>query len=159
MDTGGKERATMKWRFLSALVMVLAVCALMQGGREARASDDAPGVLVVCSDSVKVIALPKNTLQDMYLGRKSRWDDGQKIELAVLKDSPATELFLRLYTGKTPQQFSIYWDKLAFTGKGSGPKAFPTPQALVDYVRNTPGAIGFIPLDLYTGQIKSISID
>ena len=40
--------------------------------------------------------------------------------------------FLRMYVGKTPQQFKNYWKSQVFTGRGKAPEAFTSPDELMN---------------------------
>jgi ABC-type phosphate transport system substrate-binding protein len=150
----------MKWRIIPALVMAMALCVIAQDRRVTGAEPDGrEGVVIVCNGSVKEVSLSRADVQGMFLGRKTRWGDGRKVVPVLLKNSPATDLFLRSYVGKTPQQFTLHWDRLAFTGRGRAPDLFDSPKGLMDFVNRTPGAIGFIPADAYDGKAKSVSIE
>ncbi|HNY65277.1 MAG TPA: hypothetical protein PKM41_07535 [Deltaproteobacteria bacterium] len=150
----------MKWRILPALAAILAVVLLVQDGSEAWSASEAPGgIVVVCNDSVKASSLSRGEIKEMFLGRKTRWADGSRVVLAALREGGASELFLREYVGKTPQQFSRHWNRQTFTGKGRGPDLFAEPGDLIEFVKNTPGAIGYVPADVYQGQVKSVSIE
>jgi len=116
-------------------------------------------VVVICNDSVTVDTLNKRDIKNIFLGKKTRWEGGDKISFVTLKGGDAHDLFLKLYVRKTSSQFSNYWKKKAFSGKGRIPKSFGTPEELIDYVMKTPGAIGYVPSDAYQDQIKSMMID
>ena len=119
----------------------------------------ADDMMVICNDSVSIDSLEKKDVKNIFLGRKTRWADGDKINFVTLKSGPVHDLFLKLYVGKTLSQYNNYWKKRAFTGKGKVPKSFATPEELIGYVVKTRGAIGYIPFSAYQNQIKSISIN
>jgi len=116
-------------------------------------------VVVICNDSVSADTMKRRDIKDIFLGKNTRWEDGQKITFVMLSGGDAHESFLREYVGKTPSQFRTYWKKKAFTGKGRIPETFATPEEVIDFVVKTPGAIGYIPSDAYQNQIKSMMID
>lgn len=96
-------------------------------------------------------AVPEETLTDhevrnAFLGKKTKWSNGEPLVLVTIKDEPVHEAFLRRFINKTPTRFRLYWKSLAFTGKAPTPIALPDEQAVIDYVTNTKGAVGYISL-------------
>lgn len=116
-------------------------------------------VVIICNESVTADTLSSRDIKNIFLGKNTRWEDGQKITFVMLTGDDTHDAFLKLYVGKTSSQFNTYWKKKAFTGKGRIPESFGTPEELIDYVMKTPGAIGYIPSGAYQNQTKSILID
>ncbi len=129
------------------------------GGFIVPAGHAASEVMVVANDSVPLESLSRDAVQEIFLGRKTRWSDGQKITLATLKEGEEHGDFLRMYVGKTPHQFKNYWKSQVFTGRGKAPEAFTSPDELAEFVTNTPGAIGYLPQRAYQNQLKSLMIE
>ena len=113
---------------------------------------------VVANKTVSAGSLSKSELQAIFLGEKSKWDDGKPIKIVVLEEGEAHKAFLQSVVGKTPSQFENYWKKLIFTGKAAAPKSFGDTSALVDFVASHSGTIGYVSADQSTGSVKSISI-
>ena len=101
-------------------------------------------VVVIVNKSVQENSLPSNTIKNIFLGKKSVWDNGQKVEFLILNSGDIHEVFLKKYVNKTVSQFSSYWIKQVFTGKGKSPKSFDSESALVKYVSTQDGAIGYV---------------
>lgn len=155
-----RRNIVMNWRIIPVLIALAFIGIAASGPSELFASSGSAGeVIVICNDSVTASSLSKDDIQEIFLGRKTRWDDGQKITLAILKEGPTNDLFLNEYVEKTPSQFLNYWKKQAFTGRGRVPDTFSTPEELADFVKKTPGAIGYIPPNAYQNQFKSITIE
>ena len=128
-------------------------------GELSAAPGKAGNVIVICNGSVKAESLKADDLQEIFLGRKTRWADGQKIVLATLKEGEAHDFFIVEYVGKTPHQFLNYWRQQVFTGRGRMPGTFATPQELIEFVMKTPGAVGYVPAGAYQDQAKSLTIE
>ena len=115
-------------------------------------------VVVITNKSVSTTTLTKNDLSKIYLGKKSSWNDGSSIKFVVLTgDTHAA--FLKDYIGKTESQFSTFWKKQVFTGKGSPPKEFNSDQAMVEFVAQTTGAIGYVSSSADVSKVKTITIN
>ena len=98
-------------------------------------------------------------LKRMLLGKSKRWKNGDKVVLSTLKDGESHDRFIRKYAGKTPKQFTNYWRKMVFSGKGKMPKSFDSEEDLIAFVAEHDGALGYI--DSATGHdaVKAITID
>lgn len=89
---------------------------------------------------VAAASLSEDQAKDLFLGKKSTWDDGSKVVIVVAKGGESLMKFL----GRSPQQFQTSWKKLVFTGKGAMPEQVENDEAVAALVAKTPGAIGWV---------------
>ena len=82
-------------------------------------------------------------IQNIFLGKVTKIE-GTKITFVILKAGDVHTDFLAVYLSRTPSQYTQYWKKLVFSGKGKSPKALETEDELIRYLAETPGAIGYI---------------
>jgi ABC-type phosphate transport system substrate-binding protein len=129
-----------------------------------------PSTLKVSADNEQLViighknvadSLKKNEVKQIFLGRKTRWENDEKILFVVLAEEPAYTTFLKEYVGKTIFQYKNYWKKQVFTGKGRMPKLFKNGTKLIDYVSSTEGAISFAMVHDVTAddRVKIITIE
>ena len=83
-------------------------------------------------------------LKRMLLGKSKRWKNGDKVVVGTLQSGVTHDRFIRKYAGKTPKQFTNYWRKMVFSGKGAMPKAFATEEAMASFVSERNGALGYV---------------
>ena len=77
--------------------------------------------------------------------RQTQWLDGQRITVFVLPRQHVLHLqFSKERLKMYPYQLDRIWNKLTYSGLGVAPIIVISPRALIDAVRNTPGAIGYI---------------
>lgn len=133
----------------------LAVAVLLTLGM---AQSSLAGVIVIANEDVPVGSLSDSDLKNIYLGKKTFWNSDVKITLTVLKEGGVHESFLKDYVGKTPEQFKNYWNKILFTGAGTPPTPFSSEADLVDYVKKTRGAIGYIDSQTSHQGVRVIDI-
>jgi ABC-type phosphate transport system substrate-binding protein len=138
-------------RFVLSLALI---GAMLAGTVTAFAGDFA----VIANKGVSVGSLSKSELQAIFLGEKSRWDDGRHIRIAILEEGGVHKSFLQNIVGKTPSQYESYWKKLIFTGKASAPKTFDETAKVVEFVAGQQGAIGYVAAGQAGGTVKTISI-
>lgn len=102
--------------------------------------------------------ISRSEVKSILLGRKKKWDDGQRTRLVMVTDKETFEAFSKNYLNKTMAQYLMYWKRMVLTGKGAMPKRFTTIEQAVAYVKETPGAIAVIPkTDKLTG-VKLLSL-
>jgi len=62
----------------------------------------------------------------------------------LLKQGAVNDDFLDLYIGKSDTAFRASWRSILFSGQGIMPRTMASDAAVVEYVANTIGAIGYI---------------
>lgn len=117
----------------------------------------AESVLIVNS-AVNETSLSKEDVNLIFLGKKTKWADGQKINVAVLKQGVTHESFLETYINKTPSKYSSFWKIAIVSGTGFPPKFFQNEKDLVQYVTEKQGAIGYISPGTEQGETRMIDI-
>src|SRR6185312_1188563 len=89
----------------------------------ASAHADAEVVLVVSAKSA-VQSLAANEVADIFLGRKTRFPNGQQaVPLDQEVGSTSRDEFYAKIIGISPVQLKTHWSKIIFTGRGKPPKA------------------------------------
>lgn len=119
----------------------------------------AADVRIIVNPDILVDSLEKDQVSKMFLGKKTVWDSGERIMPAILKSGDVHDHFLKNIVNKNPNQFSMYWKRIIFTGKGVGPKTFDKESELLEYVANTKGAIGYIGEDTKPEGVKTVSLE
>ncbi|MCP4348533.1 MAG: hypothetical protein GY795_23875 [Desulfobacterales bacterium] len=148
----------MKTERITMLILAFIVSLSVAGdffAQNAFASDD---VIIICNKNVCDETLSRKDIKNIFLGRKTEWSNKQKIIFVTLKNKEVHKVFLKEYVGKTPFQYTNYWKKQLFTGKGKPPKSFNTEESLMDYIANTDGAIGYLSSAPEKSKVKIISV-
>lgn len=114
-------------------------------------------MVLVANLGISATSLSKGDVKSIYLAKKKSID-GTSVKLATLKDKNLTAQFLKEYVGKTPSQFSAYYKKLVFTGKGKPPKKMSSESEMISYVARTTGAIGYVSASAVTDAVKTIPV-
>ena len=133
--------------------LALAAGLLVSG---ASAADD---FVVVVHPEVRQHRVERDTLRRVFLGKKKKWDDGTKVTLAVLEDGDVQQAFMRQVLRKSPRQFSTYWKRMLFSGKGALPRSFESVDALLAFVRRTPGAVCVVPAETQLDGLVALAVD
>lgn len=136
-----------------AFVFILAIMASVT-------SASAADVVVVANGKVADSVLPADKLKAIFLGQQTTWSNGAKLEFVTLKESSDIhEEFLKKFVGRSTAQYSNYWKKQVFTGKGRLPKQFDSESKLIEYVSATDGAVGYVSSGASMGSTKRLTIN
>jgi len=136
-----------------SLQLGLLVALLVASSMRALALD---GAVVIANPSVAADSLSADELKNIYTDRTKYWDDGQAIIIVVLPDT--TDVALQQASGMDGSQFKTFWQRLAFSGRGSEPERAGDAAALVAFVAATKGAIALVPVATTLTGVKKIEI-
>lgn len=120
---------------------------------QAGASD----IVVIGNNGIAAGSITKDELKRIYLGKMSRWGNGEKISFCLIK-SDALGKFTKEYLGYTSMKYLKHWKKLVFTGKGSMPPFYANDGEVVSFVSSTSGAVGFVSAGADTAGVKVLSV-
>ena len=114
---------------------------------------------VIVNPQNPVSALPASEVSRIFLGRATRWPTGQLIEPVDLADGSAVrERFVVDIHHRDGAALSSYWQQQIFAGTDVPPPAMATDAEIVAYVRQHPGAIGYVDADTPSDRVKVISV-
>jgi hypothetical protein len=111
----------------------------------APAQDGAATVQVIVSPTLAETTLDRSFLRAVFTMRMRQWPDGSPIRVFVLPDdNPLSDRFYREQLGMYSYVLRNAWDRMVFTGTGFAPTVVRSEQEMLELVRSTPGAIGFV---------------
>lgn len=144
----------MKRRKRTMAVLLLAAGLALAGTAGAQSA-----TRVIVSTDVEVSSISQAEIARIYLGKKTFWDSGARIEPSLLDEkSPLTESFLEENLKKTVRQFRAYWKRYLFSGQGTAPKTFASSKQVADFVAANPGAIGIVDGTYTDDRVKFIEL-
>ena len=117
-------------------------------------------VRVVAHPSIEASALTRAEVSAIFMKRVRSWPDGS--EILPVDQSPrssAREPFSRSIHGKSVAYVTRYWQRLIFSGRGVPPPEKSSDEAVIEFVRARPGAIGYVrPSSLPAAGVKLIEV-
>ncbi|MEE2959397.1 MAG: hypothetical protein VYA34_01540 [Myxococcota bacterium] len=129
--------------------------ALMMLGASSALADD---VAIVKADN-PVATISKGKLKKILLGKMKKWGNGDQVVLVTLKTGDLHERFMKKFAGKTAKQFTNYWRKMVFSGKGKMPPTFTSETELMAFVKAHKGAIGYVASETAQDGTKVLVVD
>jgi hypothetical protein len=143
------------WPWIPKVVLVAVLLSILVATFPATAG---PNFLLVAHEDVPGVSIDQNTAAKAFLHRGARWDNGLPIRPVTLATQEVREEFARVIHGKTDLELRKHWQRQVFTGRSSPPLERPNDEAVLDYVRHTPGAIGFVSLDAEPAGVKILHL-
>lgn len=115
--------------------------------------------VLITDNSNPVSSVSARDVKNIYLGKKTVWDDGSHITVFTQTASQVNAAFMKEMIRKTPQQYTTYWKKSLFTGTGLPPKNFESDAEVKAAVAAKPGSIGYIPAEAIDATVKQLEIN
>lgn len=118
----------------------------------------------VYSEEIKVIVNKSNALssisaddlKNIYLGRKTLWDGGEKITLYDHEKIKTT--FIEKFLNTTKSKYMKFWMKKMLSGKGNAPKNVGSDEEMIKKVSGSDGAIGYVNAAAVTSAVKVLEV-
>jgi hypothetical protein len=115
-------------------------------------------IKVIANRSVKVFQISPEELKGVFLVTKTSLADGSHVEPVLLKSGSIHDAFVKAYIGKSAAGLENYYRSLLFAGKGTMPKMLRSDAEVLEYVRKTKGAIGYVSSEENTVGVRLIEV-
>lgn len=121
---------------------------------------------VLAGDGFKIVAHPAHpsdrvsraVLSGVFLKKSTRWPDGRAAAPAEPTDDALRERFAARIHGRKLAAVKAYWNQLVFSGREVPPPEKPD-EALVAWVRATPGAVAYVAPATATDGVKVLAVE
>jgi ABC-type phosphate transport system substrate-binding protein len=146
-------------RALAALV-VLGVALCATPSRVAHAQSVEPLAIVVNKGN-PMTEVSLADLRKIYRGQRYRWSNGRRVTL-VMRDPGTAErnAMLRALYGVSEEEYRRGFLQAIFTGEaGDAPKMLASPNGVLRFVFNVPGAIGYVRASEADSNVKVLRVD
>jgi len=116
------------------------------------------GELAIIVNKSNADNLDADYLQMIFLGKAKGYPSaGKAVPLDLPEDHPIRETFLKNVARKSKAQYTAYWAKLMFTGKGVPPKIVDDEKAMLELVSKNPSIIGYVDASKVTGDVRVVA--
>lgn len=141
-------------RYIINLLGMLTLCSTIMASAE-----NYPMVVVNSTTNSKAF-LSQSMLGAIFGMRLRKWEDGSPIKVFVLPDDhPLHIAFSKYVLHVFPHQLRSAWDRLVFSGTGEEPIQVKTEQEMRAAVGSTPGAIGYLSLEMIDDTVKAFPLE
>lgn len=127
-------------RYAATLLALVAVSAVTPAEAHGQS-----GVRLIVHPATPVNTLPREEVSRLFLKKVGRWAGGAPVTPVDLRgSSPTRASFSRLVHRRSVDLLVEYWQRQIFSGRQTPPTEQPSEAAVVEFVRTTPGAIGYV---------------
>ena len=136
-------------------VVVLVAVFLALGVSDAWAQD----FQVVVNASSTLSEISKSDLSKIFRKRVDKLPSGEEaLPVDQKKDSPVCEAFSRAVYGRSAGQMVSFWQQQIFAGKDVPPVRHDSDEAVIEFVRSNPGAIGYVSSGSIAAGVKVVRV-
>lgn len=105
----------------------------------------AQDIEIVAHKGIELDSKNLSLLRAVFTMRTRHWPNGDPIEVVVLpSNSDLHKQFCKQRLRMYPYQLEREWERLIYTGTGSGPTTVDNETELLKIIRERPGAIGYV---------------
>ncbi len=116
-----------------------------------------PGQIVAIVHATNNETLDDDTLIKLFLGQVRTFPSGNEaVPVDQKEGSPAREEFGLRLLKRNPSQVKAYWSRQIFTGGATPPRQLEDDEAVLRFIANTPGAIGYVDATKVRQGVKVI---
>jgi len=136
------------------LTRLVLLAALLAPGAAAAAE-----FLVVANPSISVTTLSRGDASRLFLRGSTQWPNGEHVKPVDLpKGSPVRAAFTKEILGRSMGAIEQYWTQSVFSGRAVPPPEKRTDAEVIAYVRETPGAIGYVSTGASIEGVRRVAI-
>jgi hypothetical protein len=88
--------------------------------------------------------LDEQTLQRVYLGKVVEIGNRPIIPVNLQKGNSLRKAFMEQVLAHPDDKFIAYWTVRRYIGQGTPPREFSTVEEQIEFLRTTPGAVGYV---------------
>jgi ABC-type phosphate transport system substrate-binding protein len=139
----------------------LAACVILGAARQASSepSEAGAGFRVIVNAENKISSVPREFLANAFLRNVRDWADGERIQPVDLQPgSPTREEFSRRILLRSIAAIRSYWQQRIFSGRGVPPPELESDAAVVRYVVNNRGAVGYVSKSAELGAARVLAV-
>jgi ABC-type phosphate transport system substrate-binding protein len=147
-------------RQVRLLVLVTALLALLGSWRGASAlAAEAAEFRVIVDPESSNTSITRELLAEVFFKTTTRWPDGATIRpVDQRSDSPVRKAFSEGILKRTVGAVRGYWQQRIFSGRDVPPPELDSDDAVVRYVTEHRGAVGYVSAGARTEQTKVVTV-
>ena len=117
---------------------------------------------VIVNSDVSIDKVSRHYLLSVFSMRARTWPDGKAVRVFILPPyQPPHKKFVKQELGLFPYQLIKIWDRAVFSGAGQSPIVVANHREMLERVKSTAGAIGYIQDPKFQGgdDVKVLQVD
>jgi ABC-type phosphate transport system substrate-binding protein len=118
-----------------------------------------PEFRVIVHPSVPGVEVSRELLANVFLKNVTRWPNDQLTRPVDQRpDTDVRRRFSESVLRRSVSAVKVYWQQRIFSGRGVPPPELDSDDAIVHYVENNPGAVGYVSGTAAIGKLKVLVV-
>lgn len=115
---------------------------------------------LIAHPECEVATISRSELSKIFLRRLRTWADGTPtVPVDQLPSSEVRNAFSRQVHDRSVVTVEVYWKRMIFSGRGVPPRELAGDAAVIEFVRSTPGAVGYVTSAEGHEGVKKLRLD
>ncbi|MCG8457707.1 MAG: hypothetical protein MI919_15640 [Holophagales bacterium] len=119
----------------------------------------AGGYKIIVNSGNPTTSLSKGQVSSYLLKKKSRWENNVPVDPVDLEaGSDVRAAMSEEIHGRSVSSIKNYWQRQIFSGRGTPPREVKSDSAVIDFVRDNAGGIGYVSPSTRLDGVKEVRI-
>lgn len=116
-------------------------------------------VAIIVHPDTEIESVSRAELSKVFLKRLRTWTDGTRaMPVDQAPDSVVRQDFTRWIHDRRVVNVEVYWKRLIFSGRDVPPSEVTGDDAVIEFVRTTPGAVGYVALSARLDGVRKLRV-
>jgi ABC-type phosphate transport system substrate-binding protein len=156
---GGPVSRSSAVRALLGLLAALVAAPSAGQGIRTTVGTGQSGMVVVVNPANPVEALSREEVSRLFLRKVARWPNGVPVYPVDQRRAAAARVaFTQAVHRRSVEMLTLYWQRQVFSGRQVPPPEDDSDAAVLEFVRSTPGAIGYVSDGADVRSVKVVTI-
>lgn len=116
--------------------------------------------VLVANPSVKATSVARSQVARFFLRQATAWPEGEHVKpVDQVRTSEVRQDFTRVVLKRSLAEVETFWTQAIFSGRAVPPPQKKNDDEVLAYVRETPGAVGYVAATASLEGVKRLAIE
>jgi hypothetical protein len=120
---------------------------------------DSKKLVVVVAKGSSITSISRSDLKHCFSGETVSGGGKTLVPFNFATSTAEREGFDKAVLGMSPDEVGQYWINRKVRGQSAAPRSLPSNAHVAKVVAKFPGAIGYLPADALTADVKAVAVD
>lgn len=116
-------------------------------------------IAIIAHPDTQLLSISRVELSKIYLKRLRYWGNGiRALPVDQAPESPARLAFSEQVLRRSVVNTEVYWKRMIFSGRAVPPPEVDSDDKVIEYVRKTPGAVGYVAASAERSGVVEVKV-